>query len=223
MLKEWKQFTQNKAYVISFICLFVLTLFFLKLCSIFLLYNEARTGGYLLDDYLLKILPAKDISQPLFIINWIGIFSGILMCLRTPKLAMALFISVISIISLRSLTMYLVPLMPPEGIIPLRDCFLESSFYDDKVLLRDLFFSGHTASMAILFFLVDVKPVKYLVGVFTLIIGFLLLVQHVHYTVDILAAPFFAFAAAYLGKQGAEFIFNRVSVSNKVNTVLRKA
>lgn len=223
MLKEWKQLPQNKAYLISFICLFVLTLFFLKLCSIFLLYNETRTGGYLLDDYFLNILPAKDISKPLFFINWIGVFSGILMCLKTPKRAMGLFIAVISIITLRSLTMYLVPLMPPEGIIPLRDCFLECSFYDDKVLLRDLFFSGHTASMAILFFLVDEKPVKYMVGVFTLIIGFLLLVQHVHYTVDIIAAPFFAFAAAYFGKKGAEFIYTKVNSSQELKTVLTKA
>ena len=220
MLKEWKQLTKNKAYLISFVCLFVLTLIFLKLCSIFLLFNETRTGGYLLDDYLLRIVPARDISQPLFIINWIGITTGMIMCVRTPKRAMALFVAVIAMIALRSATMYLVPLMPPEGIIPLRDCFLESSFYGDQVLLRDLFFSGHTASMAILFFLVDIKPIKYLLGLITFIIGYLLLVQHVHYTVDIIAAPFFAYIAAYLGTKGADYIHKKVNSDQKLEAVL---
>ena len=190
MLKDWKNLLANKTYLLSFICLFILMIAWLKLCSVFLLYNESRTGGLIINDFVLNRITPIDVSVPLFIINWLGIFSGMLLCIRTPKRAMALFAAVISLIILRSITMYLVPLVPPEGIIPLRDSFLECSFYGDKVLLRDLFFSGHTASLVLLFFMVDLKPVKYLIGIAAIIVGALLLLQHVHYTIDVIAAPF---------------------------------
>jgi len=91
--------------------------------------------------------------------------------------------------------MYLVPLEPPIGIIPLRDPFVEGAFYDNKVLVKDLFFSGHTSNMVLLTLFMDIKWIKIILVFASAAVAYLLLVQHVHYAIDIIAAPFFAYLA----------------------------
>jgi len=91
--------------------------------------------------------------------------------------------------------MYLVPLEPPTDIIPLRDPFVEGAFYDNKVLVKDLFFSGHTSNMVVLTLMMDIKWIKVLLALASTLVACLLLVQHVHYTIDVLAAPIFAYMA----------------------------
>lgn len=95
----------------------------------------------------------------------------------------------------RCMVMYLVPLDPPIGIIPLRDPFVEGAFYDNKVLVKDLFFSGHTSNMVLLTLFMDIKWLKIILAFASAAVGYLLMVQHVHYAIDILAAPFFAYMA----------------------------
>ncbi len=195
MKKDWKALWENKAYLISWVLLLFLALGTLKLTSLFLAFNESRISGVQLNDIVLQYLPASDVSTPLFAITWVCILTCLPIALRTPKKSMVVFISILLMANARSLTLYLIPLQPPIDIIPLRDTFLEGSFYDNKVMVRDLFFSGHTANLAIIFFLVDIKWMKIIVGICTFIVAFLLLKQHVHYTIDVVAAPFFAFAA----------------------------
>ena len=195
MKKEWKALWENKAYLSTWIFLLFLVLVTLKLVCTFLAFNESRTSGPQLNDIVLKYLPVADVSTPLFAITWICILSTLPVALRTPKRSMIVFIAILVMSIIRSLTLYLVPLQPPIDIIPLRDTFLEGSFYDNKVMVRDLFFSGHTANLALLFFLIEIKWFKTILGICTCIVAFLLLKQHVHYTVDVIAAPFFAYAA----------------------------
>lgn len=107
--------------------------------------------------------------------------------------------------------MYLVPLIPPEGIIPLRDTFLEGSFYGNKVLVKDLFFSGHTANLVLLAFMVDVKWLRYILFVCAAIVAFLLLKQHVHYTIDVIAAPFAAYGSYRVAVKTVELILSKIS------------
>lgn len=220
--KEWVALFKNRKYFICFVIVLALTLSSLKLCSVFLLYNETRSVGIQLNDSLLNLLNPKDVSKPLFLINWIGIFLGMATALRLPKKALALMISVICFVVLRSTSLMLFPLLPPEGIIPLRDTFLECSFYDDQVLVKDLFFSGHTASLVILFLYADIKWIKITIGVITCVVATLLMVQHVHYTIDIIAAPFFAYAAYRIGIFGSHTIctfYNKEKQPRNLNWV----
>lgn len=193
MRKEWALMWSSKLYLSVWISLLITVLITLKSICIFLTYNETRTDGIVLNDWVLNSIAPLDVSTPLFAITWICIFAGLPIALRTPKRAMIVFISIILIGALRSLCLYVVPLSPPFGIIPLRDTFLENSFYSEQVLVKDLFFSGHTANLALLTFLVDLKFIKYILGICTLIIGCLLLKQHVHYTIDVVVAPFAAY------------------------------
>jgi membrane-associated phospholipid phosphatase len=92
------------------------------------------------------------------------------------------------------LTITLVPLDPPAGLIPLVDP-LSNFFYGDKFVTKDLFFSGHTSSVFLLCLTIPGRTDKKLALIATFIVGFLLLVQHVHYTLDILGGFLFAWIA----------------------------
>lgn len=223
MKKEWSQLWSSKSYLAVWVSLLILVLITLKLISVYLIFNENRPNGYLLDDWVLDLLEPANVSVPLFTITWICIFTCLPVALRTPNRSMIVFISILLIGLLRGISLYLFPLMPPEGIIPLRDTFLEGSFYDNQVLVKDLFFSGHTANLALLTLLVDMKWLKIVLGICTCIVGYLLLKQHVHYTIDIIAAPFAAYLAYYLAKLSVSFILNKIAINNMTNNGMTTA
>ncbi len=94
---------------------------------------------------------------------------------------------------LRLLTIYLLPLDAPPTIIPLKDPFVEF-FGGGNTLLKDLFFSGHTATMFLFFLLVNNK-LKIVFFISTILVAIFVLIQHVHYTIDVVAAPFFTYGS----------------------------
>ena len=58
-------------------------------------------------------------------------------------------------------------------------------------MTKDLFFSGHTSTVVLLFLCLPGKVDKGLALISIVVVGSLLLVQHVHYTLDVLGAIFF--------------------------------
>jgi len=103
--------------------------------------------------------------------------------------------AVLCLLFYRIVVMYLVPLEPPVDCIPLRDELLRHTTYGDKVLTKDLFFSGHTASAVLLFHLVQDKWKSRFFLLMSVVIGAMVIIQHVHYTIDVIAAYFFAHLA----------------------------
>jgi PAP2 superfamily C-terminal len=97
----------------------------------------------------------------------------------------------------RAACMFLTPLDPPLGIIPLRDPIVEDLGAGIH-LTRDLFFSGHTATLALLAWIVPGRRMRVLLTAATVVVACLLLLQHVHYTVDVLVAPFCAYGCQRL-------------------------
>jgi hypothetical protein len=51
-----------------------------------------------------------------------------------------------------------------------------------------------------MYLVIDTKWLKNFFLVATLCVGVMVLVQHVHYTIDVIAAPFFTYLAYRLGK-----------------------
>lgn len=178
----------------------------LKLSGDFLNYNEQRDAGIQLNDWVLNMLTPKNIAIPLFAITWLSIVTGVLVSFTKTRSAMYMLWSIVFIVAFRCFIMYLFPLLPPEGIIPLEDPIVEFCFYSDKVLVKDLFFSGHTANVALVAFVVPNALLKRIVAVAAVIVAFLLLVQHVHYTIDVIAAPFFS----YLSYKCAQLVGDRL-------------
>ena len=89
---------------------------------------------------------------------------------------------------MRMAAMALVALEPPGDIIPLADP-VTLHFYPGAVpFLKDLFFSGHTATLVLTALLAEKGPVRWLAAAGAAVVGVLVLAQHVHWTVDVLAA-----------------------------------
>ena len=98
------------------------------------------------------------------------------------------------VVLLRMIVMAATPLDAPPGTIPLEDPLVRI-FVTPRVLTRDLFFSGHTAMACVLVFSARSRVLRLVLAVAAVIVGASVLVQAVHYTVDVLAAPVFAYMA----------------------------
>jgi len=90
--------------------------------------------------------------------------------------------------------MYLTPFEAPEKIILLDDPFVQF-FAKGDILTKDLFFSGHTGTLFLLFLLAENKTLKTIFLILTLMVGTAVLLQHVHYSIDVFVAPFVAYGS----------------------------
>ena len=154
--------------------------------------NIEHRHGIVLNDPILRMLPPHDVSTVLFVIIWGFVAYCLVRAAQTPKMFITYLWSFIFLTAFRALTITLVPLDPPVGLIGLADP-LSNFFYgaSDRFITKDLFFSGHTSSVFLLYLTVPGKTDKKLALVATAIVAFLLLVQHVHYTLDILGGIVF--------------------------------
>jgi membrane-associated phospholipid phosphatase len=100
---------------------------------------------------------------------------------------------------LRMGTLWLLPLEPPAALVLLRDPVMDRIFeVTTQPIVRDLFFSGHTATMTLLALVVRGRKLRWALLLMTVAVGLLVLIQRVHYSYDVLAAPLFAWLAYWL-------------------------
>lgn len=197
MKANWNTYLKernNKAVLFISIAALALTLFgFMH----FLTYNEAR-HGFSFADPVLRLLPPVNISLLTFVLTYATCIFGIITAMYEPRIFILLVQAYTLMTLLRMLTLFLVPLDPPQGIIPLKDLFLQFSFYSGRDNLRDLFFSGHTTALFLFAFAFEKKWLKILFTTVGCIVGFLLMWQHVHYSVDVVVAPVVAFVMVFI-------------------------
>lgn len=156
--------------------------------------------GILLKDWLLEQLPAQDVSIPIFLIIWGSGLLTIIRAVSKPTLMVHVVWGYAFVTIFRLITIWFIPLNPPIGLIPLIDP-LSNIFYGDvKFATKDLFFSGHTSTLFLFYLALEKKSDKWLSLVGVVILGCLLAIQHVHYTIDILFAPFGTYLAYRLAK-----------------------
>jgi len=159
-----------------------------------------QRNGMRLTDVVLSALPAADVSLPLFICIWSVALLFLVRSFYDPRLFLLVLYSFLLLCIIRVITITLVPLDAPAGLIELKDP-LSNSFYGRSFVTKDLFFSGHTASLCLLFLCFRRKTDKLIALIATIVVGLLVLVQHVHYTIDVIAAPFFVFFCYKSGKK----------------------
>jgi hypothetical protein len=153
-----------------------------------------RRRGVTLPDPVLALFPAVNLTWVTFLIIYAGIIAGLVVLVQNPRRLLLVLQGYAVMALFRMAAMYLAPLEPPPGIIELRDPFVEF-FGGGTTLTRDLFFSGHTSTTFLLFLLIPGKWLRVAYACATLLIGLCVVLQHVHYTVDVVAAPFFAYGA----------------------------
>lgn len=177
--------------------------------SAFLGFVEAREG-FSFNDPVLNLFNPVDLTWLIFSAIYLSLFTGIIILVRNPvRLTLAIQTYTVLIL-VRMIAMYSLPFDPPSSMIPLNDPFVQL-FGTGKLLTRDLFFSGHTATLFLLFLVVDKKPFRQLFLFLTVLVAVSVILQHVHYFIDVFAAPFFAFGCFIVVKSIRErFVFFNV-------------
>ena len=165
----------------------------LALLARFLDFVEERPGAVLADP-VLALLPPQDLTWLTFGLIYAGIFFGVARLLTEPRGLVVALEAYVVMVLLRIASMWVTPLEAPPGMIPLHDTLVRL-FGPGKLLTKDLFFSGHTSTLFLLALAVPGRRSKALFLFCTAAVGACVLWQHVHYTIDVLAAPLFAYAS----------------------------
>ncbi|NWF90359.1 MAG: hypothetical protein HXY50_12975 [Ignavibacteriaceae bacterium] len=158
----------------------------------FLDFAEARKGT-LLPDPILQLFNPIDLTWLIFGIIYLSLIIGVVVLAKNPERLLLAFQTYTLLIISRIIAMYLMPFEAPEKLIVLKDPFVEM-FGSGESLTKDLFFSGHTATLFMLFLVVKTKRMKYYFLACSIIVGVSIILQHVHYMIDVFAAPFFTYA-----------------------------
>jgi hypothetical protein len=198
-IDNWAQAFKNPLFRKNFWVVVVGVTICLSLLPYFFQIIERR-NGMSLHDPVLEILPAKDVSLPIFSMVWLMAGLMLVRCFQDPKFMLLAFCSFTVFLCSRFITISLLPLNPPADLIRLVDP-LTNSFYGKDFITKDLFYSGHTASQFLFFFCLNRRRDKQFALISGIAIGILVLVQHVHYTIDVLAAPIFAYLCYFVAKK----------------------
>ncbi len=144
--------------------------------------------GYLLDDYLLGLFTPRDLSLYIFIILYAAAVQTVISHWKDPEVIVTASTVYVAMNIVRTATMYLVTLEPPTGIILLQDP-ISSLLYPDTGFAKDLFFSGHISTIMVTVLVEKNKGARWAKILGTMVMAVLLAWQHVHYSVDLIAAP----------------------------------
>ena len=154
------------------------------------------------NDPLLNAIPALNVSYLIFGIIYLSVIYLLYRLIQEPKKFLWFAWAFNLETAFRFITIYLVALEPPFGLVDLHDPLAEIFIYGDNLAItKDLFFSGHTATMVFVCFFLPTTKERWLAFGLSLVLVSLLLIQHVHYTLDVIAAPLFTLAAIWIVKK----------------------
>ena len=159
----------------------------LAVLPFFFSFIEKRKGVQV-NDWVLAQIPAHNVSVLIFAIIW-GM--GALAFYRSaskPSMYVTYIWAYSFTVLLRIITISFIKLDPPAGLIQLTDP-LTGIFYGHANITKDLFFSGHTATLYLIYLTLEKKSDKIISLLAVISVAILLLVQHVHYSFDIIMAP----------------------------------
>ena len=190
--QEWIHASSVKGFLTKLIFVIAYALVLLVFLRYYFQYLEARNGA-VLKDWLLDRLPPGNFSWYIFGLLYLSISVGFLYLFTKPFILLRALETAAIVYSIRIITLYLVKLDPLTGIIPLIDPIANYFGFGGTLITKDLFFSGHTASLLILFLAVKIPWLKMYFLIALIAVVVMLLWQHAHYSVDILGALFFCY------------------------------
>jgi hypothetical protein len=187
ILEIWKETWSSPVKRLQLTAIMVLIPVFSLFLPYFFAFIEKR-NGVVLNDWVLAHIVPHNVSVAIFIIIWSMILLALYRAIHKPSIFITYCLTLAMVTVARVLCISLVPLSPPVGLIPLSDP-LSGAFYGEASVTKDLFFSGHTATLTLIFLCLE-KPTDKILGFLaTGTVAYLLLVQHIHYTVDVITAP----------------------------------
>lgn len=196
----WISAWYNKSFRTNFIVGLLLLAITMVVTSYFFNFIQDAKYGIALNDWVLQRLPAIDVS--VFIVT-IMASAALLFSLRSmanPNMLLTFLFALVIHLILRMITISVTGFFPPKNLIVLRDP-MGSMLYQYRFISRDLFYSGHTAIVCLLYFCSFKKTDRYYMLLSAIGLGTLLLIQHVHYTIDVVCAPLFAYGCFWAAKK----------------------
>ena len=178
----------------------IVALVVLLICfPIFFNFIEKRNGTAI-NDWLLNQLPNANLSIPIFSLIWFGAGLTIWQAFKTPRIFLLFLWSFIFLSLSRMISITAIPLNPPTRLVPLVDP-ISNAFYGGVFITKDLFYSGHTSTLFMMYLCLQKPWHKTFALVATCLVGIMVLFQHVHYTIDVVAAPPLTFMVYWLAKK----------------------
>ncbi len=188
---------KSKKWILFIISFIVLRLVLYGVFEV-MIFVEKRDGMVLWDPVHLLLEPV-DFSPWIFAATYTSFLLCIVVALSESigRLTYAFFIYS-AIMVLRSLAMLSFPLDPPIGIIPLIDPVVNFFNPEQFVATKDLFFSGHCASMFFLYLTARKTWLKWFMAFVNIFVIIALSWQRVHYTIDIIVGIMVAYGMVKL-------------------------
>ena len=193
-LDQWKLVLKKHTFRIEIVATLISLYALMVFSHSFFVFVELRKG-LILNDILLRILPSINVSWIIFPLIYVSILTALCYLSFYPYLLLRSLQAYFLLTVFRITLIYFIPLDPPSGFVLLRDPLVDYFIYDQNIVTKDLFFSGHTSSLFLFYLVVKKKEIKMMLLLSTLLVGAFILIQHVHYTIDVLAAPFFSWFA----------------------------
>jgi hypothetical protein len=159
-----------------------------------------KKQGVRINDLVLANLPAVNMSWGIFTLLYMTVIFTIFRAAKSPYLFLLYLWATLFVSLSRLITNNSVPLEPPVGLVSLVDPVL-LPFYGPDGITKDLFYSGHTASVFLSFLILRKRREKIAALITTVVVGIALLLQHIHYTIDVLAAPVFVYVLFVVAKK----------------------
>lgn len=201
---SWSEAWQEPRFRNKTIIALLLVAIILVSLPSFFAFIEKREG-MVLQDYVLDAIPAIDVSIPTFVIIWSVVVLVFYRIYHNPRLFLLIAYGFILMCLARILTISLLPLNPPAGIITLKDPIANIAYGGNGIFItKDLFYSGHTGNMFLFFLCLEAKWDKIIALTASFLIGLLVLIQHIHYSIDVIAAFIFTYFL-YLGAKKLAF------------------
>jgi len=173
----------------------------------YLQFNEQRSGVALADPVLAR-LPAVELSWAIFALIYGSLIATVVSLARQPRPLVIALQAYALLAVVRIAMMYTIPLEAPAGMIMLVDPLVRV-FGGGENWAKDLFFSGHTSTTFLCALSVRSRPLKLACFVACATVAVFVLLQHVHYTIDVLVAPFVAFGTLHLARAVSGWVLDR--------------
>lgn len=189
---NWSVALQEKYFALRFAANAIVCASLYMMMVHFLAWNRL-TPGAILNDPIQRFFVPRDFSTIIFSITYSCAILFILYIIARPRDFYYVARAFLVVFLLRGVFIVLIPLIPPTDTIILHDPFLDFLVGENKDILNDLFYSGHMADLCIFFLCCRSLWLKSFTVLSAIAVAIMLVWQHVHYTVDVIGAPFFAY------------------------------
>jgi hypothetical protein len=192
-ISAWRGELRDRRFIGETLLTGLLFLVFVETCAVVLEFIEARPGVTLPDPILQLVGPIR-LTESTFAILWVSLAVGFVALLSEPRTMVKAFQAATLIMVLRTVTLLLVPFKAVPTIIPLADPLIVR-FGTGRLIIKDLFFSGHTSIMFLLMLTAQIRILRWAFGIGAVVVAASVVLQHVHYSIDVFIAPFVTYTS----------------------------